>query len=171
MKLLKKLGFIFAVFCLITPMGCAEELQPAPEFSLESITGSKVSLADSNGKVRIIDFWATWCPPCRKGIPEFVSLYEQYQSQGVEIIGVSLDQGGVEGVKQFAEKMKMNYPVVMGTPELVESFGGVKAIPTAFVVNPKGEIVKKYIGYQPKEVFETDIQEWLPAENKNLSSE
>lgn len=150
----------FVAFAMM-PACTAAAGKKAPDFSLTSISGETVSLSDSDGKVRIVDFWATWCPPCRKGIPEFVELYDQYKDQGLEIIGISVDQDGAEVVKPFAKKMKMNYPVLLDDGEVSKAYGGIRAIPTAFVINQQGEIVKKYVGYRPKDVFEADIQNLL----------
>jgi len=152
--------FLLAVVSL-AGIGGAQGADAAPDFSLPSIKGGNVSLADSDGKIRIIDFWATWCPPCLKGIPEFVTLYDEYKDKGVEIIGISLDEGGMAVVKPFAKKMKMNYPVVLGGAEVAEAYGGVRAIPTAFIVNQKGEITKKLVGYHPISVFKKEIQALL----------
>lgn len=158
MKKLSMLSLVLLTMVVFASVGMTDDLGQVPDFTLESTNGSSVSLADSNGKIRVIDFWATWCPPCRKGIPEFVELYDEYKGQGVEVIGISMDQGGMDVVRPFAERMNMNYPVLLGDAKVVADFGGVKAIPTAFVVDQKGNIIKKYIGYQPKAVFENDIQ-------------
>ena len=139
---------------------------PAPEFTLPDLNGKNISLADYKGKVVILDFWATWCPPCIKGIPDFVELYEQYKDKGFAMIGISLDQAGIDVVKNFARKYKINYPIVMNDGSLDKAYGGISSIPTTFVIDPAGNIRKKYIGYIEKAVFEADIKKLLSEVKK-----
>ena len=110
------------------------DAKTAPPWELKGLDGETVSFSNFEGKVVLIDFWATWCPPCRKGIPEFVELQE---------------------------KMNINYPIVLGNQKVVAAFGGIRGIPTAFVVNREGEIVHKHVGYAPKSAFEKQIKPLL----------
>jgi peroxiredoxin len=147
--------------CLITPFSlCAEPLAAgakAPEWELVNLDGKKVKSSDFAGKVVVLDFWATWCPPCVKEIPSFIELQKQYSDKGLTIVGVSLDQDPPEEVKNFVEKHKMNYPVVMGDEKTAEAFGGIEAIPTTFVIDRDGRVVSRHVGYTEKEVFEKEI--------------
>ncbi len=133
----------------------------APDFELTDQNGKTIRLSDYRGKVVILDFWATWCPPCRKEIPGFVNLYSQYNKKGVEIIGISLDQQGWEVVRPFMKNYNMEYPVSIGDREIVMNYGGIQAIPTTFVVNKKGEIADRVVGYHPPEYFENVINNLL----------
>lgn len=135
--------------------------KPAPEFSLQDVNGIEVKLSDFKNKVVIIDFWATWCPPCRQEIPHFIGLYSQYKGQGLEIIGIALDTKGAKVVPLFVEQNSINYAVLLGNQDVADLYGGIAAIPTTFIVDREGNISKKYIGYNDKEVFERDIKELL----------
>lgn len=127
-------------------------------FTLKSTDGKDVSLADYRGKVVLVDFWATWCPPCRKGIPDLIELQKQYGDKFV-VIGISLDrEKTLKDVVPFVESYKINYPVVYGTDEVVNHFGGVEAIPTAFMLDQNGKVVSKHVGLQPKSVIEEEIK-------------
>ncbi|MCP4481650.1 MAG: TlpA family protein disulfide reductase [bacterium] len=135
-------------------------------FTLNNVgTGSVFSLSEFAGKVVIVDFWATWCPPCRQQVPVFNALYEQYQSEGLEIVGVSLDRDGVEGVTKFMEQYEIKYTVVMGNEEIISKYGGISGIPTAFIIDKSGNISKKHVGYESFEVFEGEIKELLSVKS------
>jgi peroxiredoxin len=118
----------------------------APAFSLPAANGKTVDLADFKGKVLVLNFWATWCPPCRAEIPDFIKAYGSFKSKGVEILGVALDQNGWEAVKPFITKQKITYPVVLGGAEIAAEYGGVSSIPTTFIINRSGKIVDQQIG-------------------------
>ncbi|NOX37462.1 MAG: TlpA family protein disulfide reductase [Calditrichaeota bacterium] len=133
----------------------------APDFALEDHQGNIVRLADFRGKVTIINFWATWCGPCREEIPGFVRLYDRYKDDGLAIIGISLDRPGWEVVRPFMEKYNINYPIVLGNQKVVLDYGGIQAIPTTFIVNRQGHIVDRIIGYRPEAFFEKRIKELL----------
>ncbi len=136
--------------------------KPAPAFTLQDLEGNNVSLADFKGKVVILDFWATWCPPCIKEIPDFIDLYEQYKDKGFAMVGISLDQAGISVVKSFAQRFKINYPILMNDGRVDKAYGGITSIPTTFVIDSAGNIRKKYVGYIEKSVFEADIKALLP---------
>jgi thiol-disulfide isomerase/thioredoxin len=109
------------------------------------LDGRPIASADWRGKVTIVNFWATWCPPCRAEIPALIALQEKYRDR-LQIIGVSQDEGSTEAVKRFAAEHKVNYPIVMMTPELEHAFPGVDALPTSFVVDRTLRIVQKHVG-------------------------
>ncbi len=173
----KVFGLVLILFFSAAVMGCQKENEAkttadvgnnsavqgdenkAPDFTLSNLKGEDVSLSDYKGKVVIIDFWATWCPPCRKGIPDLISLQDQYKDK-VAVIGISLDRENTKaGVPDFVDKMGINYPVVFFNDQVINDFGGVSAIPTTFIIDQKGNIVKKIIGLYPKSEYEQVVKE------------
>lgn len=137
----------------------------APDFTLKDLNGNNVSLSDYAGKLVFVNFWATWCPPCRAEIPGFIRLYDKYKDQGLAIIGISADRDGIEVVKRFVDANKVNYPIVMYNMEVIQKYGGITGIPTTFVVNRKGEVVNKFVGFPGEQAFENEIQKWLPKKS------
>ena len=133
----------------------------APSFTLQDLNGKMVSLSDFKGKVVVLDFWATWCPPCVMEIPHFIELYEQYKDQGFAMVGISLDHQGISVVKSFVRKYRVNYPILMNDGRADKAYGGITSIPTTFVIDSAGNIRQKYVGYRDKAVFETDIKTLL----------
>jgi peroxiredoxin len=135
----------------------------APEFSLPDMSGQQLKLSDYRGKVVLLDFWATWCDPCREEIPHFVELQNKLGDQGFQIIGVSMDDGP-EPVRDFYRKFRMNYPVVMGNAKIGELYGGVLGLPIAFVVGRDGRIYSKHIGATDVSLFNREIKAMLQAQ-------
>lgn len=133
----------------------------APDFSLKSIDGKIVKLSDYKGKIIILDFWATWCPPCRKGIPDLISIQNEYKND-VVVIGVSLDgDKTIKDVPGFVKEYGINYPIVYGDEKIVTAYGGIQAIPTAFVIDKKGNISDQHVGLVDKSVYVNKIKELL----------
>jgi thiol-disulfide isomerase/thioredoxin len=117
----------------------------APAFVAHALDGSEISSDSLRGKVVLVNFWATWCPPCRAEIPDLVALQEKYRDQ-LQIIGVSEDEGGPEVVKRFVADHHMNYPVVMTSPDIEKKFPGIGALPTSFVIDRQARLVQKHVG-------------------------
>ena len=128
----------------------------APDFSLPDLAGQKVTLSSYRGKVVLLDFWATWCVPCRDEIPHFIELQNRYGDQGLQIIGVSMDDGP-EPVRDFQKSFKMNYPVLMGNAKTGELYGGILGLPVSFLIGRDGRIVARHIGATSPAVFEKEI--------------
>jgi peroxiredoxin len=143
--------------------GSATQEHPlAADFSLPDLNGRQVTLGSYRGKVILLDFWATWCEPCRIEIPQFVYLQDRYRQEGLQIVGVSLDDQE-KPVREFYREFKMNYPVVMGNAKLAEKYGGVLGLPIAFVIGRDGRIYHKHIGETPSSVFEKEVTALLGA--------
>jgi peroxiredoxin len=132
----------------------------APDFSLPDLTGGQVKLSDYRGKVVLLDFWATWCDPCREEIPHFIQLQNKYRDQGLQIIGISMDDGP-EPVRDYYERFHMNYPVVMGNAKIGELYGGILGLPIAFVLRRDGRVDGRHIGATDISVFEKEIARLL----------
>jgi len=128
--------------------------------------GNVVKLSDFKGKVVILDFWATWCPPCRKGIPDLVELKKEFKNKGVEVIGISLDaltHGGQtqKDVVPFMKSNGINYPIAKGTDKVIMDFGGINSIPTSFVIDKDGYVINSYVGFVEKSNYVNDINKAL----------
>ena len=160
-----KLGRIFVILLALFMIGaCAkgnavEIGENAPDFSLTDLDGKVVHLSDFKGKAVILDFFASWCPPCREEIPDFIKLQDTYGAQGFSMVGVSLVS--LQESKDFAKKAGINYPVLIDDGKASAVYGPIRSIPTTFVIGKDGKLAKKYIGYRPKDVFENDIKELL----------
>jgi len=148
-----KIFALVLIFCAL--IACGDSSAPkqkkgklAPDFSLTSLDGKKLNRDSLKGKVVILDFWATWCPPCRAAIPHLVELHKKYGDQGLVVIGISLDRGGKEEVADFAERNHIDYDLVMGINNaILKDFGDVSSIPTIIVLNQQAEIIFKAVGY------------------------
>ena len=163
---------IFAglLICIALTAGCGKDskssgpkasAKAAKDFTVTTLDGRNMSLSDFSGKVVILDFWATWCPPCRAEIPMFVELYRDYRNKGLEILGVSVDQGGPAGVRRFASDNKINFNVAMANNRIVNTYGPIRSIPTTFVLDKKGRIRQKFIGGQRRATFENLVNKLL----------
>jgi thiol-disulfide isomerase/thioredoxin len=145
----------------LPPSGMTVELlrEPVPvgDVTMETLDGQTMSTRDWQGKVTLVNFWATWCGPCREEIPDLIKLQERYRDQ-LLVVGISTDEGDPSLVQAFADEMEMNYPVVMATDELNRQFPGVFALPTSFVVDPQGRIVQTHVGLISPAVFEQEVR-------------
>lgn len=130
-----------------------------PDITLTNLQGEKISLMSLKGNIIIVNFWATWCPPCITEIPDFIEAYRQYRDKGLVIIGISLDEGGTSVVKRFAAANSINYPVVMMNRQIYQSFDIGKFIPVTFVFDRQGKLVQKKVGPMSKKdidgIFQT----------------
>ncbi|MFL2855777.1 MAG: TlpA family protein disulfide reductase [Pseudohongiellaceae bacterium] len=128
------------------------------EFTLQDMHGNDVQLWDYRGKVILLDFWATWCAPCRIEIPGFIELLDKYEDQGLAILGISVDDP-VDSLLFYAEEMKMDYPVLIGDgrDDVKESYGPLIGFPTTFLIDREGDICYSHSGFAPKQQFETEI--------------
>ena len=138
----------------------ASNPQAMPPFLLSDIEGDVVSTASWRGKVVLLNFWATWCPPCRDEIPELIELSKRFKDK-LEIVGVSMDDAPADEVRQFARNMGMEYPIVMGSRTLSTEYGGVPALPTSFLVNTEGRIVQKHEGLYPIDQYDSEVRSLL----------
>jgi peroxiredoxin len=134
---------------------------PAPDFTLQSLDGKSVTLSDLRGKAVLLNFWATWCSPCKIEMPWFVELQNEYGSQGLQIVGVAMDDSSKEDIAKFAKDMGVNYPVLLGKEAVGEEYGGVPALPESFFIGRDGKIVDKIIGLKGKGEIEDAIKKAL----------
>ncbi len=135
-----------------------QERKPAPDFTLKDAEGRDVTLSDYKGKVVLLNFWATWCGPCKIEMPWFVDFQRKYKDRGFSVIAVSLDDEGWEIVRPFTDKFDLNFPVVVGTDEMADQFGGVAALPTTFIIDKEGQIVNSHMGLVGRGEYEEDIE-------------
>jgi cytochrome c biogenesis protein CcmG/thiol:disulfide interchange protein DsbE len=142
-----------------------EKRKPAPEFTLKDADGKTVRLSDYKGKVVLLNFWATWCGPCKIEMPWFMEFERKYKDQGFAVIGVSMDEEGWEVVKPFIADLGINYRVLQGDNDIAGLYGGVEALPTTFLVDRNGNVAWMHAGLESKDVFEDGIKELLAAKS------
>lgn len=132
----------------------------APDFKLSGLDGKPVSLVASRGKVILLNFWATWCGPCRAEIPDLVELQSKYKDR-LQIIGLVLDDEDQQAIKEFVKEFQINYPIALATAEIRVQYGGIPALPSSFVLDAQGRVVQKHVGLRNPLLYETEIRALL----------
>ena len=155
---------VLLLFVITLFIGCTNRSErtanAASDFILQDMDGKKVDLADFKGKPVLLDFWATWCPPCRDAIPAIEKLHKTYSGKGLVVLGISLDQGGWDDVKSFIAEYGITYPVLKGTEEVAAQYK-VRTIPMLVIVDKEGKIYKRYLGFGDDQQLEKDIKSVL----------
>ncbi|HUR57411.1 MAG TPA: TlpA disulfide reductase family protein [Opitutaceae bacterium] len=146
-----------------TTIAALPKLGEAPAWKLTDVNGQVVSSEDLKGKVVVVDFWATWCGPCRQEIPGYIELAKKYGKDGLVIVGVSLDQEGPAVVKAFGQKFGVSYPLVMADDDVQKAFGGLEVIPTTFLIDREGQVRDRKIGAVETAEYEQRILSVLKA--------
>jgi peroxiredoxin len=144
-----------------SPLKTVDKRNAAPNFSLKDVNGQTVQLSDFKGKVVLLNFWATWCAPCRIEIPWFKEFERTMKDKGFAVIGVAMDDEGWEVVKPYLEENQVNYRVVMGTESMANLYGGVTALPITFLIDREGRIAATHVGLVSKKDYEREIRELL----------
>jgi cytochrome c biogenesis protein CcmG/thiol:disulfide interchange protein DsbE len=141
-----------------------KDRKAAPDFSLKDANGQTVKLSDYRGKVILLDFWATWCGPCKIEIPWFIEFEQTYKDKGFSVIGVSMDEEGWTVVKPYIQQRKVNYRVLLGTEQVGQLYGGVDSLPTTYLIDRSGRIAAVHIGLESgKDGFQNEINRLLEA--------
>ena len=163
----KELRFSMIVVSVLVLLLCFASFEVVaatqmPSFSLESVQEGKIIESSSfEGKVLLLTFFATWCPPCAQEVPVLNQLHEENKQSGFSVVGLSVDQQGPSVVSKFVTKKSIQYPVLMAEAKTTSDFGGVYGIPVAFLVNKSGHVVKKYTGYVQHSILEKDVKSLL----------
>ena len=139
------------------PTNALPKLGAAPKWQLKDINGKLVTSEELKGKVVVVDFWATWCGPCRMEIPGYVEMVKKYGKDGFVVVGISLDEGGADVVKPFGQKYGINYPLVMGDEAVQAAFGGIEALPTTFLIDREGQVRHRKIGAEHSAEYEKKV--------------
>jgi peroxiredoxin len=134
---------------------------PAPAFSLRTLDGERVSLAKLEGRVVLVNFWATWCPPCREEMPGFQAVWEEYEKRGFTVVGISMDVGGSAAVQAFVRQNGIGYPVAMADDEVQLAYGGVDALPQSFLVDRRGRVRRMVSGVFSEGTLRRAVDELL----------
>ena len=158
-------ALVLSIIVLAVLMGCTRSDERgasgnAPNFKLQDVNGKPVQLSDYQGKPVVLDFWATWCQPCRDSIPGMAKLQKDYADKGLVILAISLDGGAVEDVRAFQKEQGMNYPVLMGTEDVATQYG-VRTIPMMIVIDKTGKIQKRFLGAGNEEAIEKTVRQLL----------
>ena len=161
------------VGCSSSPKGAPitaenRDRKAAANFSLPDSNGVQVALADYKGKVVLLNFWATWCGPCKIEIPWFIEFNKTYKDRGFTVLGVSLDDDGWKSVKPYLTEKKMDYPVMVGNDQVSQSYGGIDSLPTTFIIDQDGRIAFVHMGLVGKDTYEKEIRSLLDRERSAL---
>jgi len=148
----------------------ANERKATPDFSLKDSTGALIKLSDFKGKVVLLNFWATWCGPCKIEIPWFTEFQKTYKDRDFAVIGVSMDEDGWDTVKPYVEQHKMNYRVVVGNDQVSQLFGSIDSLPTTLVIDREGRIASMHVGLVAKNTYQKEIELLLGASKNGSQS-
>jgi peroxiredoxin len=148
-----------ALFLFAVSVAGAKPVPPvaAPAWKLKDVDGNPVTLSQFKGKVVVLDFWATWCPPCRTEIPGYVALQKKYADDGLVVVGISVDTDGVAPVKKFMKDIGINYVVVMADDAVQDAYGPLQGYPTTFIIDRDGQIRNKKLGREPAAQYEKEV--------------
>jgi thiol-disulfide isomerase/thioredoxin len=144
---------------------------PAPDFTLESLDGKTMKLSDLRGKAVVLNFWATWCGPCKIETPWLVEMQQQYGNQGLQVVGVAMDDSGKDEIAKFAKDMGVNYPILLGKEAVGDEYGGVPALPESFFIGRDGKIVDRIIGLKGKADIEDSIKKALNTQTADRTEQ
>ena len=140
--------------------------QPAPDFSLASLDGKTLKLSDYRGKAVLLNFWATWCEPCKIEMPWFADLQKKYEAQGLQVLGVAMDDATPKEIAEFARKLGVNYPILVGKEEVGTQYGGVQYLPSTFYISRDGKIIDRVFGLVSRSEIESNIQKALAQQGQ-----
>ena len=138
-----------------------KDRRAAPEFALKDVNGTTVRLSDYRGKVVLLNFWATWCPPCKVEIPWFMEFEQMNKDRGFAVVGIAMDEEGWDVVRPFLAQLRVNYRTLKGNDMIAQLYGGVDALPTNFLIDRQGKVAAVHIGLVSKSIYQDEIQELL----------
>jgi len=150
-----------AALALVLFVPAFASARQAPPFNVRTLSGKSLRLAELRNKPVIVDFWATWCGPCRASMPHLSSMQSRYEKQGLTVVGMSVDDGGQQDVRRFADRLGIKFAIAMANDDILDAYGPIRQIPTTFFINRKGDIVRRVVGYIDGDTMEDYVKEIL----------